>query len=420
MEIGIIVIGDELLIGQVTDTNSGDIARMIAPAGWTVGEVRVVHDDAVAIRGVIGEMTGRYNVVLTTGGLGPTKDDITKSTLLGIYGGKMVLDRNVLEQVRNVFRKRGLNMNALTESQAMVPDSCTVLPNALGTAPVMWFERDGHVLVSMPGVPFETRHAFAAEVLPRLLGRFAERAVVEHRTLVVVDITESDLAERISDWEDGLPEGLHIAYLPNSGYIRLRVDCIGTNAEEVHLMLDEAVQWLTDNLGRHVLATEDLTPEQILMRELGERGWRFGSAESCTGGNIAHRLTMLAGASEVFAGSVVSYANEVKTGVLGVDAGDLAANGAVSETVASQMAAGAIRVLGVDCAVATSGIAGPGGGTDTKPVGTVCMAFATRAGVTARTFRFPGDRARVIDRASTVAFIEMVKMLRADRPDDRP
>lgn len=257
MKIGIIVIGDELLIGQVTDTNSGDIARMIAPAGWQIGEVRTVHDDAEAIRRVIGEMMGLYDVVLSTGGLGPTKDDITKATLQGIFGGEMYEDAGVLAHVEEVFRKRGLKMNSLTRGQAMVPDSCIVIPNALGTAPVMWFEREGKVLVAMPGVPFETRHAFANEVLPRLLDRFADRSVLGHRTLVVVDITESDLAERLSEWEDGLQPELHLAYLPQAGYIRLRIDCAGVDNESVDRALDEAVQWLTDNLGSHILADED-------------------------------------------------------------------------------------------------------------------------------------------------------------------
>lgn len=412
MNIGIIVIGDELLIGQVVDTNSGDIARMIAPAGWQVGEVRTVHDDACAMRHAIEEMMACHDVVLTTGGLGPTKDDITKATLRDIFGGEMRMDYGVLAHVEEVFRKRGLRMNDLTRSQAIVPDSCKVIHNALGTAPVMWFERDGKVLVAMPGVPFETRHAFANEVLPRLLDRFSDRSVLGHRTLVIVDITESDLAERLSEWENGLQTGLHLAYLPQAGYIRLRIDCAGTNEEEVHLTLDEAVQWLKDTLGEHVLADEDLTPEQLLMQELKARTLTFGCAESCTGGNIAHRMTMLPGVSEMFMGSVTAYSNDVKMHLLGVDAKVLADNGAVSEPVAFQMAEGACRALGVGCAVATSGIAGPGGGSAEKPVGMVCMGFVTPQRSVSRTFRFPGDRGRVIDRATTVALLEMVKMLR--------
>ena len=412
MEVSIIVIGDELLIGQVVDTNSGDIARMIAPAGWTVKYVRTVHDDAEAIRSAICEAMEQTDIVLTTGGLGPTKDDITKATLCGIFGGRLVLDSDVLGHVRRVFERRGLNMNALTETQAMVPDSCTVLHNELGTAPVMWFEREGKVVVSMPGVPFETRFAFSNEVLPRLLERFGERSVVEHRTLVVTDITESDLAELIAQWEEALPANMHLAYLPQAGYIRLRIDAVGADKEALDREIESRMAELMKMLGCRVLATEDLKPEEVLMSELLARHMTFATAESCTGGNIAHRMTMLPGVSEVFVGGVVSYSNEVKTGVLGVDKATLGQCGAVSEEVAAMMADGARRTLNADCTVATSGIAGPGGGSPEKPVGTVCMAFATPEGTVTTTVHLPGDRARVIDRPTTTALIKMAQLLR--------
>ncbi|MDE5940800.1 MAG: CinA family nicotinamide mononucleotide deamidase-related protein [Muribaculaceae bacterium] len=412
MEVAIVVIGDELLIGQVVDTNSGDIARMIAPAGWTVKYVESVHDDSSAIKGAVERGMESADIVLMTGGLGPTKDDITKETLREIFGGGMVLDSGVLEHVRSVFQRRGLNMNALTESQAMVPDSCTVIRNELGTAPVMWFEKEGKVVVAMPGVPFETRHAFRNEVLPRLLSRFGQRSAIGHRTLVVTDITESDLAENLEQWESSLPEHLHLAYLPQAGYIRLRLDGIGDDSLMVDRDLDNAVSWLQDWLGDKVLATADLTPEQVLADELRRRGLTFATAESCTGGNVVHRLTLLPGISDVLCGSVVSYSNEVKHNVLGVDNETLSRLGAVSEPVARMMAEGVRKALGAGCAISTSGIAGPGGATPDKPVGTVCMAFSTPQATRSATFRFPGDRQRVIDRASTVALIEMVKLLR--------
>lgn len=412
MEVAIVVIGDELLIGQVVDTNSGDIARMIAPAGWTVKYVESVHDDSSAIKGAVERGLESADIVLMTGGLGPTKDDITKETLREIFGGGMVLDSGVLEHVRSVFQRRGLNMNALTESQAMVPDSCTVIRNELGTAPVMWFEKEGKVVVAMPGVPFETRHAFRNEVLPRLLRRFGQRSAIGHRTLVVTDITESDLAENLEQWESSLPEHLHLAYLPQAGYIRLRLDGIGDDSFMVDRDLDNAASWLQDRLGDKVLATADLTPEQVLADELRRRGLTFATAESCTGGNVVHRLTLLPGISDVLCGSVVSYSNEVKHNVLGVDNETLSQLGAVSEPVARMMAEGVRKALGADCAISTSGIAGPGGATPDKPVGTVCMAFSTPHATRSATFRFPGDRQRVIDRASTVALIEMVKLLR--------
>lgn len=416
MEVSIIVIGDELLIGQVTDTNSGDIARMIAPAGWSVKEVVAVHDDAAAITEAIERALERTPIVLTTGGLGPTKDDITKATLCRIFGGGMHVDAGALANVHSIFERRGLQMNALTESQALVPDSCTVINNDLGTAPVMWFEREGRVLVAMPGVPFETRHAFSHHVLPPLLEHFGERTVVEHRTFVVVNVSESALAEELDAWETALPAGFHLAYLPQAGYLRLRIDAVGTDAPLLREELDRLSSTLTSILGPRLIATSDLTPEQILMEMLRERHLTMATAESCTGGNIAHRMTMLPGVSEVFQGGVVSYTNEVKVNLLGVDPATLALHGAVSEPVAAQMASGAATRLGASVACATSGIAGPGGGTPTKPVGTVCMAFRLPDGtIHTSTFHLPGDRARVIDRASTTALIHLILHLRPSR-----
>lgn len=412
MEVSVIVIGDELLIGQVVDTNSGDIARMIAPAGWSVKEVITVHDDAGAIREAIERALASTDIVLTTGGLGPTKDDITKATLCSVFGGGMHLDESVLENVYEIFRRRGLIMNDLTRSQAMVPDSCRVIPNDLGTAPVMWFERDGKVLVAMPGVPFETRHAFAAHVFPALLSHFSERTVVEHRTFVVVDISESDLAEMLDGWERELPPGFHLAYLPQAGYIRLRIDAVGDNRDSVVAELDRLSATLSAIVGDRIIAREDITPQEIVMRMLKEKSLTMATAESCTGGNIAHRMTMLAGVSEVFCGGVVSYSNEVKMRVLGVKEETLRAYGAVSEPTAREMAEGARRVLGCDVAVATSGIAGPGGGTPEKPVGTVCIAISTPQATVTDTLRLPGDRSRVIDRATTTVLIRLILTLR--------
>lgn len=329
-----------------------------------------------------------------------------------MFGGELRFDAEVMENVKSIFARRGLDMNRLTESQAMVPTSCMPIRNALGTAPVMWFERGGKVLVAMPGVPFETRHAFVVEVFPRLLEHFGRDCWIEHRTLIVSGITESNLAEKLATFEDALPTGAHLAYLPNPGYIRLRLDVAGTDEKTVKTTADSGADELKVILGNLLIAEADLTAEEILLDALRERGLTVATAESCTGGNIAHRITMIPGASEFYPGSVVSYSNEVKMNLLGVDAAVLEAYGAVSEPVARQMADGARRALGADCAVATSGIAGPSGGTPEKPVGTVCMAFATPEGTATATFHFPGDRARVIDRASTTALIELAKRLK--------
>lgn len=409
-----IAIGDELLIGQVTDTNSGMVARAVEPLGWSLGETRVVHDDAGAIRGAVTDMLERYCIVLVTGGLGPTKDDITKSVLAEMFGGRLVESAEVLENVRRIFRRRGLDMNRLTATQALVPDCCTVLENEVGTAPLMVFRQGEKMLVSMPGVPFEAEHAMTAKVLPMLRERFAGRGATVRETLVVAGITESDMAEALESVEEALPHELHLAYLPQQGYIRLRVDGHAENAaaaEEVRVKVAMAVEDIRAVLGSKVIAVGDKSVEQVVMERLQARGMTMGAAESCTGGNIAHVMTMMPGVSGVFAGSVTSYSNAVKTGVLGVRPETLERFGAVSEPTAEEMADGARRILGVDIAVATSGIAGPGGGSEEKPVGTVCMAVSTAGATESRTYHLPGDRARVINRATTEALKFLLEYL---------
>ncbi len=412
MEISVVAIGDEILCGQITDTNSGDIARMIAPLGWKLRSVEIIGDQAAEIEAAVERAMQENDVVLVTGGLGPTKDDVTKAVMLKVFGGEMVLNEKVKAHVEDVFRRRNLKMNALTASQAMVPSSSTVLENELGTAPIMWFERDGKVVVNMPGVPFEMRNAFAREVLPRLASRFGSERAIASGHLMVHGISESDLAERLADWEEGLDSSVHLAYLPQRGYLKLRVDVVAPDAGAADMLLDQAMTFLRDMLGDLIIAEGDMLPEELLLEELRLTGNTVAAAESCTGGNIAHRLTLVPGASDVVMGGVVAYANEVKTGVLGVNPDDIAALGAVSEPVARQMAEGVCRATGASCGVATSGIAGPGGGTAEKPVGTVCFGVATPEGSRSFTMRLPGKRADVIARATNEAIIALVKELR--------
>lgn len=428
MKATVIVIGDELLIGQVTDTNSGFIARTIAPAGWELASVITVHDNADDITGAIDRAFAESDVVLTTGGLGPTKDDITKATLCRYFGGEMVHDPSVLANIRNVFARRGITLNPLTEGQAMVPSSCRVIQNSVGTAPVMWFERpDGKILVSMPGVPFETVKAFEESVFPQLLQRFHSDEHIEHRTLVVAGLTESAVAMQLDLWEQQLPGWLHLAYLPKPGIIRLRLDGHHTDPSLLWQTIEKKHAELCRLFKSNLLADSDMTPAEALIVKLRANGYRVATAESCTGGNIAHSITMIAGCSDVYNGSVVSYSNDAKMGLLGVSGVTLADHGAVSAETAYEMAYGAARTTCSDCAIATTGIAGPGGGSEYKPVGTVWIAILYPAGTpaprtlellggveysehhtpdgatvqTAR-FRLPGDRGRVIDRASTI------------------
>ena len=419
MKASIIIIGDELLIGQVTDTNSGFLARSMAPYGWEVSNVRTIADDPDAIREAVRDALEESRVVLTTGGLGPTKDDITKSVLCEIFGGELREDPSVTENIKNVFRKRGIKLNELTAAQAWVPTSALVIQNPVGTAPVMWFETEGprkSVLVAMPGVPFETEHVFTNAVLPRLLSRFPSPDVIVHRTIMVSDISESALAMRLSDWESALPSHLHLAYLPKPGLIRLRLDGHGHDEEQLKEEIDRETAKLIALLGDNFLYDGDATPAEILLRTLKAAGLTFATAESCTGGNIAHLITSVAGSSESMLGGVVSYSNDVKKKLLGVKAETLEALGAVSIPVVEQMAEGACRATGADVAVATSGIAGPGGGTEQKPVGTVCIAATFRGQTVSDTFHFPGNRARVIDRASTTALLLAIRLIRKTNP----
>ncbi|MCM1076669.1 MAG: CinA family nicotinamide mononucleotide deamidase-related protein [Bacteroides sp.] len=417
MQLSVIVIGDELLLGQVTDTNSGEIARHIAPYGWEVNDVQAVGDEAHEIRRAIDRALELSDVVITTGGLGPTKDDITKGVLRDYFGGELVEDASVLENVKQVVSRKGFKLNDLTAAQAIVPTSCRVIQNRVGTAPIMWFERDGKVLVAMPGVPFETREMFQSEVFPQLREKFHTNVDIEHAVLMVTDYTESGLAERIAAWEEALPDYLHLAYLPKPGLIRLRIDGVHPDKDFISAEVSRASAELRLMLGDAVIAAEDLTPAQILLKECAKRGLTLASAESCTGGNIAHELTLIPGSSEVFVGSVVSYSNDVKMRVLGVSSQTLDDNGAVSLPVVREMAESVLNVTGAKVAVATSGIAGPGGGTADKPVGTVCIAAAvvTPQNMTlceVETYHFTGTRSRVIESSTTRALIMAVKLLR--------
>lgn len=413
MKTAVIAIGDELLLGQVIDTNSGAIARMIDPSGWSLEWVKVIHDDAEAITSAVDEAFRAADVVLTTGGLGPTKDDITKLTLCRYFGGELRHDETVLDNIKEVFAKRGIQLNPLTEAQALVPTSCRVIQNRVGTAPIMWFERtDGKVLVSMPGVPFETLQMFQSEVFPQLLKKYHSDTHISHRCVIVEGLTESKVAMQLDEWEEALPDFVHLAYLPKPGIIRLRLDGHNTDRALLESTLDRLHAQLCNRFADHLLADSDMTPEESLLQRLRAKGLTVATAESCTGGNIAHRITAIAGCSDCYFGSVVSYDNSVKTNLLNVDPAAIETHGAVSEEVASQMAEGVRKAIGTDCAIATSGIAGPSGATPGKPVGTVCIAIATPERTVAATYHFPGTRDRVIDRASTTALTLLAMALK--------
>ena len=411
MNVEIIVIGDELLIGQVTDTNSGWIARELNHIGWEVTEITTVRDRSREITDALNSSFGRVDVVLMTGGLGPTKDDITKQTLCDYFGGKLVFDESVFANVEAIFRRRKLTMNDSTRNQAYVPNMCTVIQNPVGTAPVMWFERNGKVLVSMPGVPTEMKTVMKEAVISRLREYFQDHSSILHRTCLVKDFTESRLSETLSDFEAQLPACIKLAYLPTPGVIRLRLTARGDEESYLQKIIDDEFFKLRTILGSHLFCGSDTTLAGALGSILAERGETLATAESCTGGNIAHEITRIAGSSVYFKGSVVAYSNEVKTRVLNVSSEILSGFGAVSRETVLQMVSGVQRLLSSDCAIATSGIAGPGGGSVEKPVGTVWIAVRYGERSEVECFCFEGDREQVIARATQSALLMLIQLM---------
>ncbi len=402
MNATVITIGDEILIGQIVDTNSVSISKRLNAAGIVVREKRSIGDDRAQIAESVERALRETQLVILTGGLGPTKDDITKKTLAELFRSPMRRDERVADHVARMLAERGIAFNDLNRAQAEVPACCTVLFNAHGTAPGMWFERDGRVLVSLPGVPFEMEHLMQDEVMPRLRARFALRQIV-HRTLITAGLAESMLAERIAAWESALPGYLKLAYLPNPGAVRLRLSAYEVDGASVAQEIEQRFEALRRLIPEYVVGFETASVQELVHRTLVERGRTLAVAESCTGGTIAARFTAMPGASAYFRCGVVAYSNEAKRDLLGVDAEALARYGAVSEQVARQMAEGVRRVAGADYAVATTGIAGPAGGSPEKPVGTVWIAVATPSGTTAVVKRCGTDRGQIVDRASAFA-----------------
>ena len=409
MNAAIITIGDEILIGQIVDTNSASIARHLNDAGIVVREKLSIGDDREQIVATVRRALDASQVVIITGGLGPTKDDITKKTLAAMFGSELVNDPVVAAHVEEMLAARGIAFNELNRSQALVPACCTVLFNAHGTAPGMWFEEEGRVVVSLPGVPFEMEHLMQDEVMPRLKARFALKQIV-HRTLITAGLAESILAERIEAWEEALPPYLKLAYLPNPGAVRLRLSAYEVEGESVAQEIERQFAALRTLIPEYVVGFKTATVQELVHNMLTERGLTLATAESCTGGVIASRFTAMPGASAYFRCGVVSYSNEAKAEVLGVDPEVIRRFGAVSEEVARQMAEGARRIAGADFAVSTTGIAGPTGGSAEKPVGTVWMAVATPAGTVACCKQCGTDRGQIIDRAASVA----ISMLREE------
>ncbi|MBS1666093.1 MAG: competence/damage-inducible protein A [Bacteroidetes bacterium] len=399
----IITIGDELLIGQVVDTNSAWMAQELNKAGIWMNHRTAVGDVWEDIWKALDEESKEASIILITGGLGPTADDITKPLLCEYFGCKMIVDEGALANVKNIFEqilKRPMIERNL--KQAEVPDGCTVIQNKRGTAPGMWFEKNGKIFVSMPGVPHEMKGMMSDYVIPALQKQFTLPFIM-HRTLLTSGIGESFLAEHIQEFEESLPAHIKLAYLPNYGMVRLRLTGSGDQKNKLNEEIEKLFLGLKKRVADWMVVDEDKPLQQVVGDLLKQKKQSIGTAESCTGGYIAHLLTSIPGSSEYYKGSVVSYAYETKENVLHVDAQTLATVGAVSEETVLQMAKGALALLNTDYIIATSGIMGPDGGTPEKPVGTVWIAAGNKEKLLAQKFYFRFDRQRNIELTSNNA-----------------
>ena len=405
MNVAIITIGDELLIGQVVDSNSAWIGHSLNDHGFNVVYKIAVGDNEQDIFSAINAAKEKAPLILVTGGLGPTNDDITMQTLCKYYNCTLRFSEEVYRNIEQMFQSSGRVINELTRNQAMVPDLCTVILNQAGTAPCTWFERDGHILVSMPGVPSEMKWLMTNEILPRLKKRFKQDVYIRHQTFRVTGYSESALAIRLADFENNLPSFVRLAYLPQLGIMRLRLSAYAPDEQEAVEAIRTLHNQLKELLYGNIWDEGDKNLEIIVGEKLRSLGQTIGTAESCTGGSIAALLTSVAGSSDYFAGSIVAYANSVKHNILGVSESDLNQYGAVSQQVVEQMAKGALRVLGCDWAIATSGIAGPGGGTPEKPVGTIWIAVANKNNVISKNYHFNSIREQNIQRTVNMALM---------------
>ena len=462
MKATILNIGDELLIGQVVNTNASRMAQMLVAAGIDVCGTYVIGDNADDIKYYLRHCIERSDVVLMTGGLGPTKDDITKKTLCEMFDSELYENEEALANIKRIFDSRGYELTPINRQQAWVPRCCTMINNVLGTAPCMWFQfeiengklkignvhtpvfdhpsKEGtgtatlnvsgntsaqfsilnsqfnKVLVSLPGVPFEMVNLMETEVIPRLQRHFRTDQIV-NKNILIQGIGESFLSDLIEPWELALSKSIRLAYLPQAGMLKLRLTARGGHDERPLLVqqIADAVKSLYPIAGQYIVGEDLESLPELVAYTMKKEGKTLATAESCTGGTLAHQLTAMAGASEYFRGGIVAYSNEVKECALGVKHETLAAHGAVSEETVREMATGARERLGADYAVATTGIAGPGGGTPEKPVGTVWIAVAGPDGVTAKLLKFGDRRAQTIERTCNAVWSELIKKVKTKK-----
>lgn len=410
MNVEIINIGDELLIGQVVNSNAAFMCELLLKNGFFVNKTLVIGDEREAIYNVIDEAFSENDIILMTGGLGPTKDDITKKVICDYFQTTLTIHQETLDFISNFLKNRDVPMSEINRCQAEVPKNCTVLPNTLGTAPGIWMEQNNKVLISLPGVPFEMETLLTDEVIPRLKQKFRPESHYINKVIQCTGIGESTLSDLIESWELQLPKYIHLAYLPQPGIIRLRLTGTGKNVEILEKEMNNEIEKLQKIAAPYIFAFQDDKLEQIIAKLLVEKNQTLSLAESCTGGYVAHLITSIAGSSRYFKGSVVSYSNEIKHNVLNVSEQSLNKFGAVSEEVVFEMAANARKLFNTDFSIAISGVAGPDGGSVAKPVGTVWIAVSTPTKTLCKKFSFgtAGGRIRVIQR-SAVAALNMLR-----------
>jgi len=399
----IITIGDEILIGQVIDTNSAFLASELNKIGISVIQITSVPDISENIKASLDAASVRADLIICTGGLGPTSDDITKHTLAEYFNTRLVVNPYAIDSIRALLEARGVNVNERNLKQAELPEKCEVLHNSAGTAQGMWFIKDGKLYVSLPGVPYEMKAIWYEELEIRLKERF-QLPPIQHLTILTHGVPESKMADMIHDWEAGLPANLRLAYLPSPGILRLRITGrpVG-DAAQLKAQIDNEASKLRDMIGKHIFGYNDDRLEVVLGRHLKENKATLSTAESCTGGMISSMITSVPGSSEYYKGGVIAYSNEIKTSELSVSPYTLIMNGAVSQAVVEQMADGVRRRFNTDFSVAVSGIAGPDGGTEEKPVGTTWIAVATKKRIVSAVYNFGDNRDRNIQKASVAA-----------------
>ncbi len=402
MKLDIITIGDELLIGQTLNTNANWIAKELNKIGFVIRQQLTISDAEDTILKAVDEALKSTDVILITGGLGPTNDDLTMPVLNKYFGGKLIRDEKVYAHIEELVTSRGFEMNENNQKQALVPDNCKVVHNANGTAPGLWFEKNNKVVVAMPGVPYEMKAMVSDTIIPWLKEKYVLPEIV-HQMVYTQGIPESMLMATISDWEYQLPMSISLAYLPSPGRVKLRLSSIGKDRTLLQSVIDVEVEKLKQIIGDNIYATDEESIAESVGKILVTNKQTISTAESCTGGYIAHLITSISGSSEYFKGSIVAYANDVKLKELGVNEDDINQYGAVSKQVVEQMALGIKNKFKTEYAIATSGIAGPLGGSEEKPVGTVWIAVATPKGVKSEKFIFGKQRSVNIERAAITA-----------------